>query len=554
MATATITFDASDYGNDSAAKFDPRRDKVWVTNNALDGVVHDVSGNKQYVRAGYPELDENGAGSIVVPIPGAGFIPETWQTTIHFDLSDRSRPTGRRVLAFGPYTITGSGPLSGLVEEQDIPADYRVEILERLDALETLDAADVGADATGTAASLLATHAADTTAVHGIADTSALVLTGDTRLSDARTPLTHTHDDRYYTETEADALLAAKATTAALTSHAGDTANPHSVTKAQVGLASVDNTADSAKPVSTAQAAADAAVLASAATDATTKVATETTRATTAEALLAPKASPTFTGTVSGITAAMVGLGNVANTSDASKPVSTAQAAADTAIATAAATDATTKANAAQAAAVQRGNHTGSQIISTVTGLQTALDSKAGSASPTAGEVVPRRDRITGNTIAAVSGVVHLTYFTADKSETISTLTVSTGSVAAAATPTLCRLGLYSVDGSDNLTLVASTTNDTTLFAATQTAYAKALSTPYAKVAGQRYATAILVVSGATMPNFHGVQLPATGWINTLSRLAPATAGRLLAQTDLPASITAASMTGQQALFAMLLT
>ena len=47
-----------------------------------------------------------------------------------------------------------------------------------------------------------------------------------------------------------------------------------------------------------------------------------------------------------------LGLGNVSNTSDANKPVSTAQAAADTAIGSAAATDATTKANAAQAAAI----------------------------------------------------------------------------------------------------------------------------------------------------------------------------------------------------------
>jgi hypothetical protein len=39
----------------------------------------------------------------------------------------------------------------------------------------------------------------------------------------------------------------------------------------------------------------------------------------------APLASPAFTGTVSGITATMVGLGNVDNTSDVSKPVSTAQ-------------------------------------------------------------------------------------------------------------------------------------------------------------------------------------------------------------------------------------
>ena len=68
--------------------------------------------------------------------------------------------------------------------------------------------------------------------------------------------------------------------------------------KGDVGLGSVDNTADTAKPVSTAQA--------------------------TAIGLKANIASSTFTGTVSGITASMVGLGDVDNTSDASKPVSTA--------------------------------------------------------------------------------------------------------------------------------------------------------------------------------------------------------------------------------------
>lgn len=40
--------------------------------------------------------------------------------------------------------------------------------------------------------------------------------------------------------------------------------------------------------------------------------------------LKAPLASPTFTGTVAGITKSMVGLGNVDNTSDATKPISTA--------------------------------------------------------------------------------------------------------------------------------------------------------------------------------------------------------------------------------------
>ena len=80
------------------------------------------------------------------------------------------------------------------------------------------------------------------------------------------------------------------------------------VTKAMVGLANVDNTTDAAKPISTATQTALDAKLASA----------------TAASTYAPLASPTFTGTVSGVTKAMVGLGNVDNTTDANKPISTA--------------------------------------------------------------------------------------------------------------------------------------------------------------------------------------------------------------------------------------
>ena len=69
-----------------------------------------------------------------------------------------------------------------------------------------------------------------------------------------------------------------------------------------VGLGNVNNTTDAKEPVSTAQ--------------------------QTALNLKANLASPTFTGTVAGITATMVGLGSVNNTTDANKPVSTAQQAA----------------------------------------------------------------------------------------------------------------------------------------------------------------------------------------------------------------------------------
>ena len=59
-------------------------------------------------------------------------------------------------------------------------------------------------------------------------------------------------DDANFAATITTAL-AAKATTAALTAHTGDTANPHAVTKAQVGLGNADNTSDATKLATVAQ-------------------------------------------------------------------------------------------------------------------------------------------------------------------------------------------------------------------------------------------------------------------------------------------------------------
>ncbi len=75
-----------------------------------------------------------------------------------------------------------------------------------------------------------------------------------------------------YEELTETGWAAAGVTGSQLSDHIADTANPHSVTKSQVGLANVDDTADAAKPVSTAT--------------------------QTALDLKAPLASPTFTGNV----------------------------------------------------------------------------------------------------------------------------------------------------------------------------------------------------------------------------------------------------------------
>ncbi|WP_321367558.1 hypothetical protein [uncultured Desulfuromusa sp.] len=182
----------------------------------------------------------------------------------------------------------------------------------------------------------------------------------------------------------ADPAGSAAAVQGNLNTHTGSTANPHSVTPAQVGLGNVDNTSDADKPVSTAQQtaldaklnAADAGTAAlldtglnigdvvavvdvgycsdTQYTDQTTCEANTETWTPVAGLALTAVNLPTVDGyQVAGVpltaadlggapatdltnhtsstanphsvTSAQVGLGNVDNTSDADKPVSTAQ-------------------------------------------------------------------------------------------------------------------------------------------------------------------------------------------------------------------------------------
>jgi alpha-tubulin suppressor-like RCC1 family protein len=101
--------------------------------------------------------------------------------------------------------------------------------------------------------------------------------------------------------------------------------------------------------------------------------------------LLAPLESPTFTGTVSGISAGMVGLGNVSNTSDANKPVSTAQQAALTLKANLASPTFTGTVSGISAGMVGLGNvsNTSDANKPVSTAQQAALTLKANLASPT---------------------------------------------------------------------------------------------------------------------------------------------------------------------------
>jgi hypothetical protein len=135
------------------------------------------------------------------------------------------------------------------------------------------------------------------------------------------------------------------------------------------------------------------------------------------------------------------------------------------------------------------------------------------------------------------NGQLRLTYFTARKTETVTQIRalVTTASVGA----TLARVGIYEEATNGDLALIASTATDTALFGATGT-ITKALSASWSKTRGVRYAVGLLSVGTSTAPTFHGI---ATGLLAEMN-LAPRLSAFIGSQTDLPATVSDASVSG----------
>lgn len=143
------------------------------------------------------------------------------------------------------------------------------------------------------------------------------------------------------------------------------------------------------------------------------------------------------------------------------------------------------------------------------------------------------------STVTLTSQSMRVSYYTAPSSLLVTSVKTYTGSTAAAATPTLCRIGLYSVGSDGGLTgLLASTANDTTLWATTHTKYTKAFSAQYQLTAGTRYAIGVLCVTGATAPTLPACNTSSAGTAGDL----PVFATAIGSQSDLPASVAIGSL------------
>lgn len=145
--------------------------------------------------------------------------------------------------------------------------------------------------------------------------------------------------------------------------------------------------------------------------------------------------------------------------------------------------------------------------------------------------------------LTLTSGSVFYTYFTAERSVTVDGAAMITGGTAAA-TPTTCKIGLYSVDPTTgDLTRVAVTANTTTLWDGTDARDTVDFTAAYDLKAGYRYAAAALFV-GTTAPVVLGrvgaaaVDVP----LGLMDADGVRRSGVNASETDLTASVLAAAV------------
>jgi hypothetical protein len=144
-------------------------------------------------------------------------------------------------------------------------------------------------------------------------------------------------------------------------------------------------------------------------------------------------------------------------------------------------------------------------------------------------DVAPRYDN---RSATFTSGTVYWTFFSPLHTHTASTVAVASAGTATTGA-TLIKMGVYSFNET-TATLLASTTNDITIFGTRNTVYTRNLSSSVTFEAGQRYGFAILVIATTPGTGYLAFGYPPAA----LNALSPIMRGYLDSQSDLPSSAT----------------
>jgi hypothetical protein len=264
-------------------------DAVWANRAYVDSAVSALGNTADST---YIPLDDRGAVNGVASLNAQGKVPNTEiDQTVIATRSYADNLQSQNLVALEAHKNLGTN-VHGIADVSDLvvtagltEAINDLTIAAASDATAKADAAQAAATAVATAAAAtataaataaaaastaLTTHDADTTNVHGIANTALLA--------------TQSYADAQASAAQSAAITASGS---ALSSHESDTTNVHgiadvsllalkseveAVTKTTLGLGNVDNTADASKPVSTAQATAIATAKSEAIADATSQV------------------------------------------------------------------------------------------------------------------------------------------------------------------------------------------------------------------------------------------------------------------------------------------
>lgn len=150
--------------------------------------------------------------------------------------------------------------------------------------------------------------------------------------------------------------------------------------------------------------------------------------------------------------------------------------------------------------------------------------------------------RLCSSSVTIANQTARFAFWRAQRTGRVGSIKMFTAGTAAA-TVTTIKFGLYEADDAEStFTLVASTANDTALFAATNTVYSKAVATAYKRTRGKLYAAGALFV-GTTAPVVVAAPVLLGPTDSTSLAYNPGPISGILSSiTDLPASFTLATL------------